>query len=161
MIPNSADFIIAFSCPLGHYSWRNPEYGSWFVQSICKIFDTHGYDMDLQSLFTEVARDVNQKFYNGLRSIKFKRHVILNFYFFILPGCSKLRIKYYPLCLRQKEASDFHIQHSYQESYFQTQQEGQGGTLISSYHHRQRDEQECRRNSYRILDGIEYMTEGT
>lgn len=60
VIPNAADVIVAFSCPLGHYSWRHPERGSWFIQAICKVFNSHGYDMNLQELFTTVAREVRR-----------------------------------------------------------------------------------------------------
>jgi hypothetical protein len=42
----------------GHDLWNHPENGSWFVQSICKVFNEHGFDWELQMLFTSVAREV-------------------------------------------------------------------------------------------------------
>lgn len=53
---------MAFSSPPGHYSWRNPERGSWFIQSICKVFNEQGFKLDLQNLLTTVAREVRYLF---------------------------------------------------------------------------------------------------
>ncbi|ODN01038.1 Caspase-1, partial [Orchesella cincta] len=58
VIPNAADILVAFSCPLGHYSWRHPESGSWFIQSVCKVFNHHAYEMDLKTMLTSVSREV-------------------------------------------------------------------------------------------------------
>ena len=58
VIPNASDIFVAFSCPLGHYSWRNPTNGSWFIQAICKVFSKDGYKLDLHGLFTTVSREV-------------------------------------------------------------------------------------------------------
>ncbi|CAL8126738.1 unnamed protein product [Orchesella dallaii] len=58
VIPNAADILVAFSCPLGHYSWRHPESGSWFIQSICKVFNQDAYEMDLKTMLTTVSREV-------------------------------------------------------------------------------------------------------
>jgi len=70
VIPNAADILVAFSCPLGHYSWRHPERGSWFIQAICKVFNNHAYDMDLQGLFTTVAREVALNYQSSTTNIE-------------------------------------------------------------------------------------------
>ncbi|CAG7826807.1 unnamed protein product [Allacma fusca] len=58
VIPNAADIFVAFSCPLGQYSWRNRYEGSWFIQAVCKVLREEAYNTDLQTLFTHVAREV-------------------------------------------------------------------------------------------------------
>jgi len=55
---------------LGHYSWRHPERGSWFIQAICKVFNDHAYDMDLQALFTMVAREVALNYQSSTTNIE-------------------------------------------------------------------------------------------
>ncbi|KAJ9575402.1 hypothetical protein L9F63_025647, partial [Diploptera punctata] len=35
-IPQHADLLIAYSTMEGHYSWRNPRQGSWFIQALCE-----------------------------------------------------------------------------------------------------------------------------
>ncbi|OXA60052.1 caspase-1 isoform X2 [Folsomia candida] len=70
VIPNAADIVIAFSCPLGHYSWRHPERGSWFIQAVCKVFNKSAYEMELQQLFTTVAREVALNYQSNTTNIE-------------------------------------------------------------------------------------------
>ena len=55
--------MIYFVFPLystipGFCSWRNASTGSWFIQSLCKILEQHGFEYDLISNLTRVARKV-------------------------------------------------------------------------------------------------------
>lgn len=40
-IPADADFLIARSTTDGHVSFRKPEEGSWFIQSLCRNLEKH------------------------------------------------------------------------------------------------------------------------
>lgn len=56
-IPNLADFLIAQSTTLGYASWRN-QYGSWFIQSLCKELNENGKRYDILRLLTSVNQKV-------------------------------------------------------------------------------------------------------
>lgn len=43
---------------LGFYTWRNPEEGTWYVQSLCDVLDKHGAEYELMTLLTMTARKV-------------------------------------------------------------------------------------------------------
>jgi len=53
-VPVEADFLYAYSTVPGYYSWRNSTYGSWFIQSIIKVFDGNAKDMDILQMLTRV-----------------------------------------------------------------------------------------------------------
>ncbi|XP_001849630.2 caspase [Culex quinquefasciatus] len=55
-IPAMADLLVMYSTYDGHYSWRNPKQGSWFIQSMCREFKENGRIRDLLTLLTGVAR---------------------------------------------------------------------------------------------------------
>lgn len=57
LIPNFADLMIMYSTSEGHYSYRDPIYGSWFIQSLCKELKTHSHD-DLMCNLMRVNRKV-------------------------------------------------------------------------------------------------------
>lgn len=57
-IPIFADIMVAYSTVDGFYSWRNPDDGSWFIQSICKEFEINGQTRDLLTMMTFVNRRV-------------------------------------------------------------------------------------------------------
>lgn len=57
-IPVWADFMIVYSTIPGYYSWRNPCHGSWFIQALTTVLNTHSHDMDLLSMLTLVNRKV-------------------------------------------------------------------------------------------------------
>ncbi|RZF45855.1 hypothetical protein LSTR_LSTR010811 [Laodelphax striatellus] len=65
-IPSMADFLLAFSTFEGHYSWRNPEKGTWFIQSLCEVLEEEGTKSSLQDILLEVSRRVatNYESYN-------------------------------------------------------------------------------------------------
>ncbi|XP_011499428.1 PREDICTED: caspase-1-like isoform X2 [Ceratosolen solmsi marchali] len=67
-IPTHADFLFAHSTVEGFFSWRNPEEGTWFVQSLCDVIDKHASTTDLSKMLTMTARKVATDFasYNNL-----------------------------------------------------------------------------------------------
>lgn len=61
-IPTEADFLYAFSCPPGYYSFRNAKQGSWFIQAIAKVFKKHGTKLEIMQLLTRVNQTVALEF---------------------------------------------------------------------------------------------------
>ncbi|XP_063806464.1 caspase-3-like [Pseudophryne corroboree] len=57
-LPKEADFLYAYSTPLGYFAWRNSEYGSWFIQSLCKMLQEHGSKLELMQILTRVNHKV-------------------------------------------------------------------------------------------------------
>lgn len=57
-IPKTADLLVMYSTYDGHYAWRNPDFGSWFIQAICIEFTENGKNRDLLTLLTGVSRRV-------------------------------------------------------------------------------------------------------
>lgn len=57
-----ADFLIAYSTISGFFSWRNPEKGSWFIQSLCAELAENGEQLDLLTLLTFVCQRVAIEF---------------------------------------------------------------------------------------------------
>ncbi|EDO41832.1 predicted protein [Nematostella vectensis] len=53
-VPVEADFLYAYSTVPGYYSWRNSVNGSWFIQSICEVFNKHMHNMDVLRMMTRV-----------------------------------------------------------------------------------------------------------
>lgn len=62
VIPNSADFLLAFSTLPGFFAWRNEQNGSCFIQALCKCFDEFGDKLELMQIMTRVNRVVAYKF---------------------------------------------------------------------------------------------------
>ncbi|XP_011310750.1 caspase-1 isoform X1 [Fopius arisanus] len=67
-LPTHADFLIAHSTVQGHYSWRSPSCGTWFIQSLCDAIDEFHETTDLQKILTICSRRVATEFssYNEL-----------------------------------------------------------------------------------------------
>ncbi|XP_063710164.1 caspase-1-like [Culicoides brevitarsis] len=61
-IPTMADLLVMYSTFEGHYSWRNPDNGSWFIQALCAELDLNGKNDDLLTLLTAVTRRVAYDF---------------------------------------------------------------------------------------------------
>ncbi|XP_060881381.1 caspase-1-like isoform X3 [Metopolophium dirhodum] len=58
-IPKHADFLITFSTYDGYYSFRHPENGTWFIQSLCSEMNKHDHSKsDLLGIMTRVSRRV-------------------------------------------------------------------------------------------------------
>ena len=53
-IPIEADFLFAYSTARGFYSWRNSQTGSWFIQTLCKVFREKAHHTDLLRMLTKV-----------------------------------------------------------------------------------------------------------
>ncbi|KAJ7393240.1 hypothetical protein OS493_006209 [Desmophyllum pertusum] len=56
--PQEADFLLAFSAAPGYYSYRNPKFGSVFIQVLVNVLRTHHHDSHLSELLQEVTRQV-------------------------------------------------------------------------------------------------------
>ncbi|XP_073978810.1 caspase-1-like isoform X2 [Rhodnius prolixus] len=57
-IPKMADFLIVFSTVEGFYSWRNPENGTWFIQTLCRVLSERHETTDVLKMMTMVCRSV-------------------------------------------------------------------------------------------------------
>ncbi|KAG8238836.1 hypothetical protein J437_LFUL018470 [Ladona fulva] len=55
--PSHADFLIAYSCVEGHYSFKNRE-GSWFIQDFCKELKSNSERKDILLVLTNTFRRV-------------------------------------------------------------------------------------------------------
>lgn len=53
-VPAEADFLYAYSTVPGYYSWRNSVNGSWFIQSLTKVFEDNAKRMDILRMLTRV-----------------------------------------------------------------------------------------------------------
>ncbi|KAL9979877.1 hypothetical protein ACROYT_G017601 [Oculina patagonica] len=53
-VPAEADFIYAYSTVPGYYSWRNSVNGSWFIQSLTRVFEDNAERMDILKMLTRV-----------------------------------------------------------------------------------------------------------
>uniref|UniRef100_A0A240PPR3 Caspase n=1 Tax=Anopheles epiroticus TaxID=199890 RepID=A0A240PPR3_9DIPT len=58
IIPAMADVLVMYSTYDGHYSWRNPVNGSWFIQSLCSELNQNAHRKELMQLLTSVSRRV-------------------------------------------------------------------------------------------------------
>ena len=54
-IPTHADFLLSYSTFEDHFSWRNTNNGSFFINSLCQILKEFGTKLDLVSVLTNVA----------------------------------------------------------------------------------------------------------
>ena len=61
-IPNWADILVMYSTIPGHYSWRNPTHGSWFVQALTSVLSRDSRHDDLLSMLTTVNRRVAMEY---------------------------------------------------------------------------------------------------
>ncbi|XP_076075598.1 caspase-3-like isoform X1 [Mytilus galloprovincialis] len=61
-VPVEADFLFAYSTVPGHYSWRNNQDGSWFIQALCIVIENYGTKMELVHMLTQVNRIVAYEF---------------------------------------------------------------------------------------------------
>ncbi|CAH0696204.1 unnamed protein product [Spodoptera exigua] len=58
ILPVESDLLILHSSYVGRASHRNELYGSWFIQTLCKKIDSLSPSQDLESILTEVKREV-------------------------------------------------------------------------------------------------------
>ncbi|CAM4622186.1 unnamed protein product [Leuciscus chuanchicus] len=61
-IPADTDFLIARSTTDGHLSYRKPEVGSWFIQSLCRNLEKHcPLGTDIQTILLSVNNEVSSE----------------------------------------------------------------------------------------------------
>lgn len=56
-MPTEADFVLAYATVPGYVSWRNSEYGSWFI----KAFVDTMKDLSKKEHFLDILTEVNRK----------------------------------------------------------------------------------------------------
>ena len=61
-LPSEADFILAYATVPGYVSWRNSEYGSWFVKAFVDTTLQLAPKEHLLDILTEVNRRVAEEF---------------------------------------------------------------------------------------------------
>ena len=61
-LPSQADFLLAYSTPPGHRSWRSPRYGSWYISTLCKVFMNNARHHDLLSMLTMVNKELSEAY---------------------------------------------------------------------------------------------------
>ena len=61
-LPTEADFVVAYATLPGYVSWRNSEYGSWFIKALTDtMFELAGKE-HFMDILTEVNRRVAEEF---------------------------------------------------------------------------------------------------
>uniref|UniRef100_A0A336K6K2 CSON015591 protein n=1 Tax=Culicoides sonorensis TaxID=179676 RepID=A0A336K6K2_CULSO len=65
-IPSMADLLVMYSTYEGHYSFRNPDTGSFFIQSLCTELDLNGKIDDLLTILTAVSRRVAYEYQSNI-----------------------------------------------------------------------------------------------
>lgn len=65
-IPTTADILVMYSTYDGHYSWRNPQNGSWFIQALSRELNEHGKVKDLLTILTGVSRRVAYEYQSNV-----------------------------------------------------------------------------------------------
>lgn len=60
--PPMADLLVMYSTYEGHYSWRDPKNGAWFIQSLCSELKANGNKRELLTLLTGVSRRTAYEF---------------------------------------------------------------------------------------------------
>lgn len=58
VIPSTADLLVMYSTFEGHYAWRSPQLGSWFIQALCDELEENGRVNDLMTILVAVNRRV-------------------------------------------------------------------------------------------------------
>uniref|UniRef100_A0A1B0CYU0 Caspase n=1 Tax=Phlebotomus papatasi TaxID=29031 RepID=A0A1B0CYU0_PHLPP len=67
-IPSVADILVMYSTFEGHYSWRNPENGSWFIEVLYEELKKYGTERDILTLLTGVNRKVAYEYQSNVPS---------------------------------------------------------------------------------------------
>ena len=89
-IPSTADFLIVRSSQPGYMSFRNCEYGSWFIQAVVWVFQRYAYDREIHQLLILVNRLVAKGGTDGFKMSNKKQmprfDSSLQKMFFFFPG---------------------------------------------------------------------------
>lgn len=57
-LPKQSDFLYAYSTVDGYSSWRNTEYGSWFIQELCQSFRSYSHTIDVSRILTRANKGI-------------------------------------------------------------------------------------------------------
>ena len=83
--PSWEDMLIVYSTVPGHVSYRHPQNGSWFIQSLVQVFMNHAHDKDLYFMLSRIASELRMKetkFYGEKQSFTYEnRHFTKALYF--------------------------------------------------------------------------------
>ncbi|XP_014664472.1 PREDICTED: cell death protein 3-like isoform X2 [Priapulus caudatus] len=82
--PNMGDHIVFRSTMPGFLSWRNPERGSWFIQSLVQVFMKNACTDNINDLMTKVNQEVariHQTRYGAKQMTMFESTLRKPFYF--------------------------------------------------------------------------------
>ncbi|XP_052888474.1 caspase-1-like [Anopheles moucheti] len=66
VIPTMADLLVMYSTYDGHYSWRNPINGSWFIQSLSSELEQNAHSKELLHLLIGVSRRVAYQYQSNV-----------------------------------------------------------------------------------------------
>ena len=61
-LPTEADFLLAYATVPGYVSWRNSEYGSWFIKAFVDVMYEQAKTEHLMDMLVEVNRRVAEDF---------------------------------------------------------------------------------------------------
>ena len=61
-LPTEADFVLAYATVPGYVSWRNSEYGSWFIKALVDTMYELASKEHLMDILVEVNRRVAEEF---------------------------------------------------------------------------------------------------
>lgn len=61
-LPAEADFVLAYATVPGYVSWRNSEYGSWFIKAFVDTMLETAHKEHFMDILTEVNRKVAEEF---------------------------------------------------------------------------------------------------
>lgn len=57
---SAADVLLAFATVPGFVSYRDRKFGTWYIQSICKVFMEDACEMDVESLLKKVDQNMQK-----------------------------------------------------------------------------------------------------
>nr|XP_019608690.1 PREDICTED: caspase-9 isoform X1 [Rhinolophus sinicus] len=60
-LPTPSDIFVSYSTFPGFVSWRDPNSGSWYIETLDRVFEQWAHSDDLQSLLLRVANAVSEK----------------------------------------------------------------------------------------------------
>lgn len=61
VIPTLSDCLIGYASTPGHYSYRNPETGSYYIAALVKVVLENAHNMELVHMMMEVRKIVSKK----------------------------------------------------------------------------------------------------
>ena len=96
------DILIAYSTLPGYVANRDCTKGTWFVQSLCKVFMEHAHNTNLRDMLDLVALDLKQNFTSEAGTKQSFNYDVRHFYkkLYFNPG---LKVIF------RKDGKSFHI----------------------------------------------------